>query len=208
MHLGKHGHRRECGGLSERSCLEISAARLAAFPDVAACQLGSFLRVNAIQSGGSRSHSYFLSGFIGDSIWRIVGRHRLKRLSCSRSIYVELGPILVDSPPQPKATRTTIKVLEAFLERPLEERHGFDLLAPTETKSGTLYPILVRFEKLGWLGSRWEDTDRPGPRRRLYRLTAEGEPAARQFVASAKVRTRLGPTERLKAPAPAGGAAC
>jgi PadR family transcriptional regulator PadR len=114
---------------------------------------------------------------------------------------------LTDSSRQPKATRTTLKVLEAFLERPLEERHGFDLLAPTQIKSGTLYPILIRFERIGWLSSRWEDTERPGPRRRLYRLTAEGEPAARRFVAAAKTPTRH-VSGRLGSPAPAGGTAC
>ncbi|HWO83598.1 MAG TPA: helix-turn-helix transcriptional regulator, partial [Solirubrobacterales bacterium] len=66
------------------------------------------------------------------------------------------------------------------------EIHGFDLIEPLKIKSGTLYPLLIRLENLGWLESRWEESNRPGPRRRLYRLTAEGEPAARRFLAEAK----------------------
>lgn len=91
----------------------------------------------------------------------------------------------------PRATKTTVKVLEAFLERPTEERHGFRLLEETGIKSGTGYPILLRFEKLGWLSSHWEETDEPGPRRRLYRLTAEGEPAARRLLARHRAKASL-----------------
>jgi DNA-binding PadR family transcriptional regulator len=48
--------------------------------------------------------------------------------------------------------------------------------------SGTVYPLLRRLEDKGWLSSRWEDVDPAAagrPRRRLYRLTGEGEAAAR-----------------------------
>jgi len=103
----------------------------------------------------------------------------------------------------PKATKPTVRVLEALLERPTEERHGFDLLKETELKSGTLYPILIRFERLGWLTSTWDESSQSGPRRRLYRLSAEGEPAARQLIAKAKVGTRVG--SGIKMPLPSGG---
>jgi PadR family transcriptional regulator, regulatory protein PadR len=109
---------------------------------------------------------------------------------------------LTEGTKQPKATKPTVRVLEALLERPTEERHGFDLLEETELRSGTLYPILIRFERLGWLTSSWEESDRQGPRRRLYRLTAEGEPAARRLVAKAKKDKSLG---RMHTPFPAGG---
>ena len=38
---------------------------------------------------------------------------------------------------------------------------------------GSLYPALHRLERQGWIGSRWEDTDR-GRQMRFYRLTRAG----------------------------------
>jgi PadR family transcriptional regulator, regulatory protein PadR len=47
--------------------------------------------------------------------------------------------------------------------------------------SGTLYPLLMRFETNGWMESRWEEVD-PSlvgrPRRRLYSLTPQGRQQA------------------------------
>jgi DNA-binding PadR family transcriptional regulator len=67
--------------------------------------------------------------------------------------------------------------------------------------SGTVHPILARFERIGWLDSRWEDID-PAvagrPARRYYRLTAHGAEAARQALARAYQPKR---TSRLGAPA-------
>ena len=94
-------------------------------------------------------------------------------------------------PPPPKKTKTTVRLLEAFLDRPTDEIHGFDLVAAKKIKSGTLYPLLIRLENLGWLESRWEESDRPGPRRRLYRLTAVGEQAAREYVEAGRNPDRL-----------------
>lgn len=98
----------------------------------------------------------------------------------------------------------TVKLLEALLERPRDERHGFTLIEATGLRSGTIYPLLIRLEKLGWLESRWEGSERSGPRRRLYRLTAEGEPAARGLLARA--RARSGFAGRILAPHPPRGA--
>src|SRR4051812_23927143 len=93
-------------------------------------------------------------------------------------------------PKEPRATVHTVKLLEALLQRPNEERYGFDLLKETGIQSGTLYPNLIRLENMGWLTSRWEETSKRGPRRRLYRLTGEGEPAARRLIA--RVREKGG----------------
>jgi DNA-binding PadR family transcriptional regulator len=43
-------------------------------------------------------------------------------------------------------------------------------------KEGSLYPALYRLERQGLIAARWEaaTTDRPGPRRRVYRLTPKG----------------------------------
>src|SRR6266850_4416116 len=80
-------------------------------------------------------------------------------------------------PDDPRLTQQSHKVLGAFFSDPTRELAGVDLLTSTGLASGTLYPILFRFEEAGWLRSRWEKpgpsrTDRP--RRRLYRITPTG----------------------------------
>jgi len=55
----------------------------------------------------------------------------------------------------------------------LMERLGQDEEAP-EADPGLLYRTLRQFEEDGLLRSTW-DTERPGPARRLYEVTPEGE---------------------------------
>jgi DNA-binding PadR family transcriptional regulator len=45
--------------------------------------------------------------------------------------------------------------------------------------SGTVYPVLRRLEREGVLSSEWEMAPGPGPRRRVYALTQQGEVMAR-----------------------------
>lgn len=81
----------------------------------------------------------------------------------------------------------TLKVLEAFLENPAEERSGADVHRRSGIASGTLYPILLRLESAGWFVSRWEaidPVDAGRPRRRLYRLTRSGLARASEVFAS------------------------
>ena len=60
---------------------------------------------------------------------------------------------------------------------------GLRIVNETGRPAGSVYPILERLERAGWLTSAWEDDPtRSGPRRRLYRLTADGVPAARDAV--------------------------
>ncbi len=76
---------------------------------------------------------------------------------------------------RPNSSRQTEAVLVALLADRAGWRHGYDISRETELKSGTLYPILMRLERQGWLESRWEDEPAPGkPRRHLYRLSASG----------------------------------
>lgn len=80
-------------------------------------------------------------------------------------------------------TKQTLAVLAVFLVDADAEWHGFDLADQTKLKSGTLYPLLARLEKAGWLTSHKEDIDprvAGRPQRRLYRLTGEGEVAGRR----------------------------
>ena len=70
-----------------------------------------------------------------------------------------------------------IKILGAFTARPRAELSGAEIAQQTKLASGTLYPILLRLEKAGWLRSRWEvatPMELGRPRRRFYRITAEG----------------------------------
>jgi PadR family transcriptional regulator PadR len=84
-------------------------------------------------------------------------------------------------------TVTTMMVLARMLEEPASEWYGFDLIEQTKIKSGTLYPILIRLEKAGWLESRLEDVNprlAGRPARRLYSLSGEGEHSARSALES------------------------
>jgi PadR family transcriptional regulator PadR len=86
-----------------------------------------------------------------------------------------------------RITVPVAKVLAAFLTDPTEHRYGLELMAEAELASGTLYPILNRLQKAGWVETHWEDIDpvKAGrPARRYYRLTAEGVTRAQAALAS------------------------
>lgn len=86
---------------------------------------------------------------------------------------------------RPNSSKQTEVLLTALLAAATEWRHGYDVSRETGLKSGTLYPILMRLERLGWLEARWEDEPAPGkPRRHLYRLTALGMEEAPGVVRS------------------------
>jgi PadR family transcriptional regulator, regulatory protein PadR len=79
-------------------------------------------------------------------------------------------------------TKASAKVLSAFLAEPSHEQYGFGLMRATGVKSGSLYPMLERFEQSGWIEGFDEAIDvhaEGRPRRRLYRLTGVGEREAR-----------------------------
>ena len=83
---------------------------------------------------------------------------------------------------EPRITWPTLKVLGALLLPGYEELSGADISRATKLASGTLYPILFRLERIGWLESRWEDGEPKAlgrPRRRLYRVTELGAQSAR-----------------------------
>jgi DNA-binding PadR family transcriptional regulator len=77
----------------------------------------------------------------------------------------------------PRMSAHTLKVLGALLSSGRDELSGAEIGRTTKLASGTLYPILLRLEKAGWLQSRWEAEDASSlgrPRRRLYLVTAVG----------------------------------
>lgn len=59
-------------------------------------------------------------------------------------------------------------------------RHGYDLCQLIESRSqgavrfkaASMYPLLYRLERRGWIKGRWVEKD--GRRRRFYRITSEG----------------------------------
>ena len=73
--------------------------------------------------------------------------------------------------------------LEMILLHLISERqmYGYELASSLEKrggslfrlKEGTLYPILYRLEKAGYIDSRWETLERGVPRK-YYRLTTAG----------------------------------
>ena len=83
-------------------------------------------------------------------------------------------------------TLPTKVVLAVLLDAPAADHYGLDIAEKAGLKSGSLYPILGRLEDRGWLASRWEDIDPAAegrPRRRYYRLTADGYSLAREALA-------------------------
>jgi transcriptional regulator len=73
-------------------------------------------------------------------------------------------------------------------------RHGYDIAKLIETRSNgalrfniaSLYPLLYRLERRGWLHGRW--IEKAGQRRRrYYRLTADG----RKVLASQRTGWRV-----------------
>jgi DNA-binding PadR family transcriptional regulator len=81
----------------------------------------------------------------------------------------------------PRLTPQAIKILGTFMAEPRKELSGADVATSTSLLSGTLYPLLIRFEKAGWLTARWEDGEAPElgrPKRKFYKITAAGQMAA------------------------------
>ena len=77
----------------------------------------------------------------------------------------------------------TVAILRAIADGAV---YGLDVMDRTELPSGTVYPTLGRLEKRGYVSARWEDeavARREGrPRRRYYRLTADGAAALREAL--------------------------
>jgi DNA-binding PadR family transcriptional regulator len=90
-------------------------------------------------------------------------------------------------------TSPVLDVLQVFLDAHAEryETHGWAIVKATKRSGPTVYGVLDRLEDAGWISGQWEDyvdgTSRP--RRRLYRLTAGGFPAARQLLAERRPTT-------------------
>jgi len=82
----------------------------------------------------------------------------------------------------PRMTGPTLKVLAQLITAARGGVSGAEITRSAKIPSGTLYPILFRLERAGWIESEWEDGDPSEmgrPRKRLYRLTSHGAQRAR-----------------------------
>jgi DNA-binding PadR family transcriptional regulator len=80
----------------------------------------------------------------------------------------------------------TLKLLKLMLEKPTRKLSGAEISREAKIGSGTLYPLLLRLERAGWLIGEWEQIDpreAGRPRRRFYRLSPAGYPKAREALA-------------------------
>jgi PadR family transcriptional regulator, regulatory protein PadR len=83
-------------------------------------------------------------------------------------------------------TPKTAVVLKVFLEDPERPRYGFELMKLTGIASGSLYPMLARLERAGWLIRGKEDIDPRAagrPARTNYLLTGTAVSPARVELA-------------------------
>lgn len=93
-------------------------------------------------------------------------------------------------------TTAVARVLRIFLDDPATPRYGFELMQHTRFPSGTLYPILARLQRAGWITGQQEVVDARAegrPVRRLYYLTTEGAQTARIELAELSERLRPPP---------------
>ena len=93
-------------------------------------------------------------------------------------------------PPNVRLSQQGLRVLRAFLDAFNEdvraELAGAEVMRLAHISSGTLYPILLRFERAGLLESRWEEEAPESlgrPRRRFYRMTQAGAQVAQDALA-------------------------
>ncbi|MEV4059711.1 PadR family transcriptional regulator [Nonomuraea dietziae] len=109
-----------------------------------------------------------------------------------------------------RITQPTLDVLEVLMEahQNNEAIHGWAIMKATKRAGPTVYRVLDRLEDANLISGEWENLspDQPGPRRRFYRLTGEGVPAARALVAERRPHARaprpvtgLAPTTWIRA---------
>ncbi|MEP6480310.1 MAG: helix-turn-helix transcriptional regulator [Rhodoglobus sp.] len=95
-----------------------------------------------------------------------------------------------------RVTAPTLDVLAQLLGS-TDPTWGLLIVKATGRPAGTVYPILDRLERLGWIESEWEVGDRPGARRRLYSLTGEAELATTRLMAERRPASQAAAREAL-----------
>ncbi|MEO3872035.1 helix-turn-helix transcriptional regulator [Nonomuraea sp. B12E4] len=102
----------------------------------------------------------------------------------------------------PRMTLQVQAVLRVFLADPAQCRYGLELCAATTLPSGTIYPILARLERIGWIESHWEEPQAAEgrPRRRYHTMTPDGAERSRDAIARAYTSRRRPPPSWLEGP--------
>lgn len=96
--------------------------------------------------------------------------------------------------PLSRVTPATVDVLTCLIGA-ADATWGLLIIRDSGRPAGTVYPLLERLERSGWVESEWDDDDtRTGPRRRLYRLTSDGAEAARATIKKFSARPAPGRT--------------
>ena len=78
---------------------------------------------------------------------------------------------------------TDLLILALLRDRPM---YGYEILMTLadrgngefQFKQGTLYPLLYRLEREGWIRAKWE-IPKQGKKRKVYSLTADGKKVQR-----------------------------
>jgi DNA-binding PadR family transcriptional regulator len=94
-----------------------------------------------------------------------------------------------------KLSPAGLKLMRQFCDEPRRRWSGTELSKATGLGSGTLYPLLAKLEKAGWLSPEWEvlDPREAGrPRRRYYTLTALGARGGRSALADFQLQNGVG----------------
>ncbi|MFI6886779.1 PadR family transcriptional regulator [Streptosporangium canum] len=86
-----------------------------------------------------------------------------------------------------RVTQPTLDVLEVLLRAHQEDTpiHGWAIMKEVKRSGPTVYNVLDRLEDAHMISGEWEEVpaEENRPRRRLYRLTGAGVPAARALLA-------------------------
>ncbi len=109
-----------------------------------------------------------------------------------------------------RMTTQMLAVLSVMVAEPTGEWYGLELTQRAGLRPGTIYPILDRLLKAGWLDRRWEEINpvvEGRPQRRLYRLTGAGAPAARRALDEHLASLRRAGSRPPVAPRPRPGVA-
>jgi PadR family transcriptional regulator, regulatory protein PadR len=96
-----------------------------------------------------------------------------------------------------RMTLQTQAVLRVLLDHPLQQHYGLEISKAAGLPSGSLYPMLAKLERIGWVASDWEQVDEHEvgrPRRRYYQLTPDGAVRAEEVLAA--TLKRLSPQPR------------
>ena len=102
---------------------------------------------------------------------------------------------------KPRLSQQGLLVLKTFLDAAGSQLCGADIMAAADLPSGTVYPILRRFERAGFLNSVWEDaspTQLGRPRRRLYALTSAGREATRDALSALTPAVAVAPATPVR----------